>query len=63
MSNSLRKIEYYGIRFWDCGEEYEDSEKLFELIESLNNSYIYDDEKQINFGDQIEKVSKEMYLS
>ena len=51
MSNSLRKIEYYGIRFWDCGEEYEDSEKLFELIESLNNSYIYDDEKQINFGD------------
>ncbi len=49
MSNSLRKIEYYGIRFWDCGEEYEDSEKLFELIESLNNSYIYDDEKSNKF--------------
>ena len=31
MSNSLRKIEYYGIRFWECGEEYEDSEKLLEL--------------------------------
>lgn len=49
MSNSLRKIEYYGICFWDCGVEYEDSGKLLELIESLNDSYIYDDEKSKKF--------------
>lgn len=28
MSNSLRKIEYYEICFWDCGVEYEDSKKF-----------------------------------
>ncbi len=48
MSNSLRKIEYYGIYFCDQ-EEYQDSEELVKLINSLNSSYIYDDEKLNKF--------------
>lgn len=49
MSNSLRKIEYYGIYFCDQKEEYQDSEELVKLIDSLNSSYIYDDEKSNKF--------------
>ena len=49
MSNSLRKIEYYGIYFCDQKDEYQDTEELMRLIDSLDNSYIYDDEKTNKF--------------
>lgn len=49
MSNSLRKIEYYGIYFCNHGDEYQDSVELLNLIESLNDSYIYDDKKLKKF--------------
>lgn len=49
MSNSLRKIEYYGMYFFDQDEEYQDSEELAKLINSLNSTYIYDDEKSNKF--------------
>lgn len=49
MSSCLRKIEYYGICFCERGVEYEDSEKLLDLITALDTDFIYDDSKTSKF--------------
>ena len=49
MSMSLRKIEYYGICFCKKEDEYQDSDELFKLIHSLDNSFIFDDKKSNKF--------------
>lgn len=49
MSSCLRKIEYYGIYFCESGEEYEDSEKLVNLVTALDINFIYDDSKTSKF--------------
>ena len=49
MSSCLRKIEYYGICFCKRGGEYEDSEKLVDLVTALDTNFIYDDSKTSKF--------------
>ncbi|BAN62443.1 hypothetical protein VYH97_07205 [Streptococcus anginosus] len=49
MSSCLRKIEYYGICFCERGGEYEDSEKLVDLVTALDTNFIYDDSKTNKF--------------
>ena len=49
MSSCLRKIEYYGICFCERGGEYEDSEKLVDLVTALDTNFIYDDSKTSKF--------------
>ena len=49
MSSCLRKIEYYGICFCERGGEYEDSEKLVDLVPALDTNFIYDDSKTSKF--------------
>lgn len=49
MSSCLRKIEYYGICFCESGGEYEDSEKLVDLVTALDINFIYDDSKTSKF--------------
>ena len=64
MSLSLRKIEFYGIYFYNKESEYEDTDNLIRLIESFDKNFIFDDAKSNKFWrlDSVNRKNDLFYL-
>lgn len=64
MSLSLRKIEFYGIYFYNKESEYEDRDNLIRLIESFDKNFIFDDAKSNKFWrlDSVNRKNDLFYL-
>lgn len=64
MSTSLRKIEFYGIYFFNKECEYENTDNLIRLIESFDKNFIFDDAKSNKFWrlDSVNRKNDLFYL-
>ena len=64
MSTSLRKIEFYGIYFFNKEGEYENTDNLICLIESFDKKFIFDDAKSNKFWrlDSVNRDNDLFYL-